>query len=378
VIKIAAPENKRSNDYAVTQAADDRDSRGKESFDATHIFRMTDDTGMFQHARFSIPDPDKGYTTDDNARALIMAVMLYENLPENVYLSLVYRYLGFVLYAQSESGGFRNFMTYGRQFTEEEGSEDCTGRCIWALGYTLASSAMPGGIKRACTAALKCALFRISTITSLRGQAYTIIGLGLIGGNEAKCFMPVLARSLLNQFELCAKKEWHWFEDRLAYDNAVLPWALFVAYRHLGQDQLLRTARKSLGFLDHITFRNGYFQAIGCKGWMIQGEEPAQYDEQPIEACTAALAHLVAFEVADDGLMMKLARRSFAWYLGENSRNESLIDGETGGCCDGITPDGLNQNQGAESIVGYCIANLSIEKYKAVDSLRLERKVSIP
>lgn len=375
MIKIATTEIKGYNDYTITQAPDGRDN--KVSFDASHIFRMTDDTGMFQHARFSIPDLDKGYTTDDNARALIMAVMLYEKFPKTAYISLVYRYLGFVLYAQNESGGFRNFMTYSRQFTEDEGSADCFGRCIWALGYTLASPAMPGGIKRACTAALKRTLSRIPSITSLRGQAYTIIGLGLIGGNEAKCFMSILTQSLLKQFELCSKKDWRWFEDKLTYDNAVLPWALFVAYRHLGQDIILRTARNSLGFLDYITFRNGYFQAIGCKGWMMQGEEPAQYDEQPLEACTTVLTHLAAYGISGDGLMLKLAQRGFAWYLGENSCGKSLIDGETGGCFDGITPDGVNQNQGAESIVGYCIANLSIETCKAVDSLRFEKKVSI-
>jgi hypothetical protein len=352
-------------------------NRGKENFNDTHILRMTDDTGMFQHARISIPDLDKGYTTDDNARALIMAVMLQERYPTQAYLSLVYRYLGFVLYAQAENGGFRNFMTYSRQFTEEEGSEDCFGRCIWALGYTLASPAMPGGIKRACTAAVKRALYRIPTITSLRGQANTMMGISLIGGNEAKIFMPVLARSLLKKFDQCAQKEWPWFEDELTYDNAVLPGALFVAYCHLRQDKLLSAAQVSLDWLDHITFRNGYFQAIGCKGWMLQGAEPTQYDEQPIEACTTALAHLAAYDATGDGAMLELAQRSFAWYSGKNSCGESLIDMETGGCCDGITPDGINQNQGAESIVGYCIANLSIEKYTAVDvSLGLARKVS--
>src|SRR5665647_3357747 len=342
-------------------------NRIKEKINVTHILRMTDDTGMFQHARFSIPDLDKGYTTDDNARALIMAVMLYENHPKVKYLSLVYRYLGFVLYAQNESGGFRNFMTYSRQFIEEEGSEDCFGRCIWALGYTLASPAMPGGIKNACAAAVKRALLRIPTITSLRGQADTMIGLGLIGGNEAKDFMPVLAKSLLTQYEQCATQDWHWFEDQLTYDNAVLPRALFVAYHHLGQGKLLQTARKSLAFLDQITFRNGYFQAIGCKGWMMQGAEPAQYDEQPIEACSTALAHLVAYDVTGEGAMLELARRSFAWYSGKNACGISLIDDETGGCCDGITPDGINQNQGAESIVGYAIAKLSVERYKMVE-----------
>lgn len=351
--------------------------RIKENFDVTHILRMTDDTGMFQHAQFSIPNLDKGYTTDDNARALIMAVMLYEKNLKTDYLSLVYRYLGFVLYAQIENGGFRNFMTYSRQFIEEEGSEDCFGRCLWALGYTLASPVMPGGIKRACAAAVKRARPRILRISSMRGQANTMIGLDLIGGTDANAFMHVLAQSLLKQFEQCAGTEWCWFEDKLTYDNAVLPWAMFVAYRQLREEKLLRTARESLEFLDQITFRNGYFQAIGCKGWMGQGEKPAQYDEQPIEACSTALAHLAAYDVTGDGAMLELARRSFAWYTGKNACGKSLIDGETGGCCDGITPDGINQNQGAESIVGYCIANLTIERYKAVDaSLCLVRQMS--
>ncbi len=349
----------------------------KENFDDTHIWRITDDTGMFQHARFSIPDLNEGYTTDDNARALIMAVMLHEDLPKRNYLSLIYRYLGFVLYAQNESGGFRNFMTYNRQFIEEEGSEDCFGRCLWALGYTLASPVIPGGIKQACAAAVKRALSRIPTINSLRGKANTMIGLSLIGGNEVRFFMPGLAQSLLKQYEQCSSQEWHWFENELTYDNAVLPWALLVAYNHLDQDKLLDTALNSLQFLDKITFRNGYFQAIGCKGWMVKGSEPAQYDEQPIEACASALTHLAAYNVTGDGAMLELARRSFDWYEGKNSYGKSMIDIKTGGCYDGITPNGINQNQGAESIVGYCIANLSIDVYKDVDVRPLlERQVS--
>ncbi|MDF2857784.1 MAG: hypothetical protein K0Q87_3635, partial [Neobacillus sp.] len=131
--------------------------------DDAHIFRMTDDTGMFQHTRYNVPDLDKGYTTDDNARALIMAVMLYENKRKSEYLVLIYRYLAFILYAQNENGHFRNFMTYNRQFTETQGSEECFGRCLWALGYTLASSVMPRGVKEACTSAVSRALPQISS-----------------------------------------------------------------------------------------------------------------------------------------------------------------------------------------------------------------------
>jgi len=340
---------------------------GKTLNDA-HIFRLTDDTGMFQHARFSIPDLAEGYTTDDNARALIMAVMLYENRCKPAYLALVYRYLGFVLYAQSESGRFRNFMTYSRQFTEKEGSEDCFGRCLWALGYTQASPIMPRGVKEACAAAASRARPHIQTLGWPRGQAYALIGLGFFDDPEVDCCLSGLANSLVSRFEHNAgEQDWRWFEDSLTYDNAVLPWALFAAYRRLRQDRLLRAARESLEFLDQITFHDGSFRPVGCKGWLVRGAEPAQYDEQPIEACTSTLAHLAAYEATGDGAMLELARRSFAWYLGENSRCECLIDSETGGCCDGITPDGVNRNQGAESIVSYCIASLALAKYEAAD-----------
>ena len=333
------------------------------TFDDAHIFRMTDDTGIFQHARFSLPNLTEGYTTDDNARALIMAVMLYEQYQKSSYLALVYRYLGFVLHAQNESGGFRNFMTYGRQFTEKEGSEDCFGRCLWALGFTQASSAMPQGVKEACGAAISRALPRIQNLCRLRGQAYALIGLSHIEGSKADMLLTELTDSMISQYEHdAADKDWRWFENSLRYDNAVLPWALFAAYSRLGQEHLLRVAQESLHFFDKVTFRDGYFRAVGCKGWLLRGSIPAQYDEQPLEASTATLAHLAAYEANGDQKMLELAQKSFAWYLGKNSRNECLIDGESGGCRDGITENGLNLNQGAESIVGYCIANLALAK----------------
>lgn len=336
---------------------------------------MTDDTGMFQHARFSLPNLTEGYTTDDNARALIMAVMLYEQYQKSNYLELVYRYLGFVLHAQNEKGGFRNFMTYGRQFTEKEGSEDCFGRCLWALGFSQASSAMPQGVKDACAAAIKRALPRIQNLFGLRGQAYALIGLGHIEGSQADILLTGLADSLISRFEHDAGDEdWRWFENSLTYDNAVLPWALFVSYSRLGQEHHLRVAQESLQFFDKVAFRDGYFRAVGCKGWLLRGSKPAQYDEQPLEASTATLAHLAAYEATGDQKMLKLAQQSFAWYLGKNSHNQCLIDGESGGCRDGITAKGLNENQGAESIIGYCIANLVLAKYET-DVVGLEREV---
>jgi hypothetical protein len=331
------------------------------TFNDAHIFRMTDDTGMFQHTRYNVPDLDKGYTTDDNARALIMAVMLYENNPKSEYLALVYRYLAFLLYAQNENGHFRNFMTYSRQFTEIQGSEECFGRCLWALGYTMASSVMPRGVKDACNSAVHRALPNISSLKCLRGQAYALIGLGLIDRVESASLILKLADSIALCFEQYAgEKEWCWFENSLTYDNAVLPWAMFVASHKTRQERFLSIARDSMAYLDQDAFRDGFFRPVGCRGWWIRGTEPALYDQQPVEASMSTLAHLAAYEITGDESMLELAKRSFAWYLGENSCQESLIDAETGGCHDGIMADGLNRNQGAESIIGYCIANLAL------------------
>jgi hypothetical protein len=333
-------------------------------FDDAHIFRMTDDTGMFQHTRFSVPDLDKGYTTDDNARALIMAVMLYERQPKKEFLALVYRYLAFVLHAQNDTGRFRNFMTYERRFTELEGSGDCFGRCLWSLGYTLASMVIPEGVKNACASAVRLSLPNIPFYSScIREQAYAIIGLGFVESDEAHAIIRELAAHLAGLFEKCAgDPDWQWFEDSLTYDNAILPWAMFTAYRTTNQDRFLHIARESMKFFDKLVFRDGFFLPVGCDGWWLRGKKPALYDEQPVEAAMSTLAHLAAYAITSEKAMLELAQKSFAWYSGENSLGKSLIDPDTGGCFDGITPDGVNRNQGAESIVSYAIANLALAK----------------
>jgi len=146
----------------------------------------------------------------------------------------------------------------------------------------------------------------------------------------------------------------------LTYDNAVLPWAMFVAYRITNQDRFLHIACTSMEFLDKLVFRDGFFRPVGCNGWWGRDKEPALYDQQPVEASMSTLAHLAAFAITGERAMLELARKSFAWYSGENSLGESLIDPDTGGCFDGITPTGVNRNQGAESIVGYGIARLAL------------------
>jgi len=325
-----------------------------------YIFRLTDDTGMFQHSKYGVPDPAYGYTTDDNARALIMAVLLYEKYKKEEYLDLIYRYSSFLLYAQNENGKFRNFMGYGRKWLEKEGSEDCFGRCIWALGFALSNKYTPQNVKYALQHVLEKALPNVALLCSLRGKAYSVIGLTRFQDIEAMGLVSNIAESFCRQYDNYKDRNWKWFENALTYSNSVLPWSLFAAYRVTGNKRFCSVAEESLEFLESITFKNGYFKPVGCKGWFIKGKSPALYDEQPVEACETALAYMEAYEATGKKIYIQKAKECYLWYEGKNSKGVPLVDADTGGCFDGLTDDGVNLNMGAESLVSYVISYLSV------------------
>ncbi|AGC67099.1 glycosyl transferase group 1 -like protein [Thermoclostridium stercorarium subsp. stercorarium DSM 8532] len=325
-----------------------------------HIFRLTDDTGMLQHSRFAVPDPTFGYTTDDNARALIMALMLYEKYRSRKYLGLVYKYTSFLLNAQNENGKFRNFMSYERKWLEEEGSEDCFGRCIWAICYALSNEHTPKGVKYGLLHLLNKAMSNIPSLKSPRSKAYTIIGLARLEDKQAKNIVYGLARSLCEQYEAHRDGEWKWFENIVAYCNSIMPWSLMLAYKVTGERKFFDVARESLEFLEGVTFRYGYFKPVGCNGWYLKGGVPAEYDEQTVEACETALTYLDAYEITGNRDYLQKAKMCHAWYEGVNSKGLPLIDKESGACFDGLTEQGVNLNMGAESLVSYVISSLRI------------------
>jgi len=341
---------------------------GKEAFIGIlkddHIFRLTDDTGMLQHSKYSLPDPKHGYTTDDNARALIMALMLYERYKEKKYLDLVYRYATFLLNAQNEAGKFRNFMRYDRKWLEEEGSEDCFGRCLWALGFAISNKCTPEGVKRGLSYLLKNAICHVTALNYSRSKAYSIIGLANLEDNEMGRIIFEMANSLCNQYDAHNNGEWKWFEDIVTYCNFVLPWSMIEAYKVTGTKRFLDIAEESLEFLGRVTFRNGYFKPVGCNGWLLKGGQPAELDEQAVEACEGVLTYLEAYNVTGEKKYLQKAEICHQWYEGFNSGGVSLIDNETGGCYDGLTQNGLNLNMGAESLVSYVISYLKITAEK--------------
>ncbi|MGB8451177.1 MAG: hypothetical protein WCD89_02495 [Anaerocolumna sp.] len=333
-----------------------------------YLFNITDDVGIFQHSIYGIPDLNEGYTTDDNSRALILAVKLFEGFQKPKYLKLIYKYLSFLLYAQNSNGKFKNFMDFNRKFLEEEGSEDCFGRCMWALGYTTSSRAVPDNIKRSCMYMINKALEHWPVLSSPRAKAYSIVGLSYLAERtEVLPLIETLSMSLLNQYTHYKDGDWHWFEDSMTYGNSFFPWSLLRAYNSLKIDILFATAKESMDFLNSVTSKEAFFKPIGCNGWYKKGnEEPAAYDEQPIEACEALLCNLDYYELTKDKKYLKSAEQCFNWYKGQNSKGLSLLDKDTGACYDGLNENGLNLNQGSESLVSYGIAFMELSKYTKI------------
>ncbi len=329
-----------------------------------HLLRLTDCTGIIQHACYSLPDRSTGYTTDDNARALIVALDLYRESRDMRALRLAERYLGFLSYAQNAAGKFRNFVDYSRRFLDEEGSEDAFGRSLWACGYTLENQ--PGS-NLACNARrlMDAAFPWVSRLRAPRAKGYCLLGLCHLltaqpDHHRAHVEIRRLSDSLVDQYRQTAGDGWHWFEDYLTYSNAVLPMSLFLAYQVVGKKSYLSTAVESLSFLADVVCEGDRLRLVGNRGWLVRGGTKAPFDEQPVDAALTVLAALTAHRVTGKQEYNDMAEIGFAWFLGRNAAGVPLYDPETGGGYDGLTPDGVNRNQGAESLLAYFLAYLAI------------------
>jgi len=330
-----------------------------------HFLRMSDDTGIFQHAMHTIPDRVHGYCTDDNARALEVMARCHHQYRDQESLGLLEIYFAFLLHARKPGGGFHNFMSYERVFLPPVRSEDATARAVCALGALIARPPRPSLAILAQEAFLDA--MTITDDFSLRGRAYEISGLtdyltAFPDDVRMRREMGKAANCLMRAFRQCASPNWAWFEDLLTYDNAALPHALFVASETLGNKIYRETALESCRFLIGATFTGNHFSFVGCNGWYPKGAEKARFDQQPIEATSTVRMLREAFAATGDVSFIKLMRKAFYWFLGDNDASVALFDYRSRGCYDGLTPDGVNLNQGAESLISYMLAYLSIEE----------------
>jgi glycosyltransferase involved in cell wall biosynthesis len=341
-----------------------------------HVHHLTDDTGMLQHATFDVPRYSDGYCLDDNARALLLMTHLEEagTHPPAVVRTLATRYLSFGNHAFDETTGrFHNFLTYARTWHDEPGSDDSYGRAMWALGTVVGRSSDPGR-RGLCTRIFQGALQSTPVLTSPRAWAYTLLGIdeylrAFAGDSNVEAVRSRLASKLMVCFLESSTAEWSWFEDRLTYCNARIPQALLLTASRMGDRGMTDVALRSLDWLVKQEFAaDGTFGPVGSNGFHVRGSERAVFDQQPVEACAMVSACLDAHRVTGDARFLKLARRAFRWFLGENPREAQVYDARTGGCRDGIHADRLNENQGAESTLSFLGA---LSEMRAVDQLTL-------
>jgi glycosyltransferase involved in cell wall biosynthesis len=332
-----------------------------------HLRHMTDETGMLQHAVFTVPNYREGYTTDDNARALMVSALL-EEAGSGVAFDLASRYLAFVWYAfDTETGGFRNVMDYQRRWLKEGISDDSHGRTLWSLGMVLGRSTSIA-LHNMAGWMFEQALPAILKTTSPRAWAFALIGIHeylrrFAGAREANQVREELGHRLLSMYQNNRADDWRWFEDSLTYCNAALSHALIMSGKWIPNPGMTEAGFESLGWLADLQRADkegGHFVPIGSNGFYKRGGERVRFDQQPVEAQAMVSACLEAYKISGDKRWHREARRAFEWFLGRNDLNIPIYDPTTGGCRDGLHPDRPNENQGAESTLAFLQALMEL------------------
>jgi len=374
-----------------------------------HLHRLTDDTGMLQHAIFTVPNRGEGYTTDDNARALILAVRLEQmekkkfagSAPPAVDVVVdpispnsACRYLSFLEHAfNAERGRFRNFLGYDRRWNETEGSEDSHGRALWALGTVLGRS-KDQALRSAAGRLFEFSLPAVVEFYSPRACAYALLGIqeyldSYAGDRDAQKIRAVLAGRLLEMYESIRRPDWKWFEDVAAYGNARLPEAMLLVGSAGADDRMVSAGLESLDWLmesqrsesqgsespgseSQGSETHGHFVPIGSQGFYRQAGEKARFDQQPIEAAGAVSACLQAYRITRESCWRDRAWSAFNWFLGDNDLQVPLYDSITGGCRDGLHPDRANENQGAESTLSFLTALLEMRSLHEDEQMEIQ------
>jgi glycosyltransferase involved in cell wall biosynthesis len=340
-----------------------------------HLYRMTDHTGILEHAVFVVPNYPEGYTTDDNARALIVAILLEEYASgELTVTDLASRYLAFLWLAfDPTTRRFRNCLSYERQWQESEGSEDSHGRALWGLGTVLGRS-NNAGWRGSAGRMFELAVPAAIEFKSPRACAFALLGLqeyldSFPGDRAALSASDVLANRLLNSYRINHSSDWNWFENVLAYSNARLPQALIRAGMRAANEEMVSAGLEALDWL--VTIQRcdvkGHFVPIGSQGFYSKKTEKARFDQQPVEACAVVSACVQAYRATGKGHWRKEAWSAFNWFLGDNDLQIALYDPTTGGCRDGLHPDRANENQGAESTLSFLMALLEMRKLEKTD-----------
>ena len=332
--------------------------------DLRHISDLTDQTGIIQHAVFSMPNRKEGYCIDDNARALLLMVWAGRDKKNQTTADLLSIYLSYIHYMQTEDGYFRNFMNYNKETPEARGSEDSFGRTIMALGY-LINEGTSALLVKTGQDIFKKAYPHVSELVSIRGMANSIIGICQVvkyqHPDDLKRNMVItLADKMVEMYQANRESDWRWFEPVLTYDNAMLPLALLHAYEVSKNEAYLVTAFEAMEFLESKVFYDDILRPIGNHGWLTRGGAPALFDQQGIDVMAMVLYYQQAYRVTKEQQYIDRMYKSYQWFLGRNDLGLPLYDLSTGGCADGLHSEGVNLNEGAESTLAYWISHVAV------------------
>ena len=345
-----------------------------------HLFRMTDNTGIFQHAIFNVPNYREGYCTDDNARAFILTLLLPEmtsRVAQRDVERLASTYLSFLWDAfDQETKRFRNFMSHSREWLEEVGSEDSHARALWAVGMALGRSGNDGH-RNLCALLFQRGLPVVEQFTSPRAWAFVLLAMqeylrSFSGDRIVNQLRDLLTTRLLELFQANSSKEWQWFEPIATYDNAKLSHAMILSGHWTSRGEVFQAGLQSLRWLvERQRAKAGHFAPIGSNGFWKRGGERARFDQQPVEAYATISACLEAFGLTHDEYWKRASRRCFEWFLGRNDLGESLYDSSTGGCRDALHQDRVSQNQGAESSLAFYLSLAEMTQAETAPDLKI-------
>ena len=330
--------------------------------DLQHVRRLSDDTGMLQHATFHLPNPKEGYCLDDNVRALIFCAQALEaGGPRRPLEALLDRYLSLVHYLQLPDGRFHNFIGYDRNYLDRVGSDDSFGRTVWALGRLLASEAVSQDHKDLAWQMYLGARPHLTELRSLRAVAFGVLGLAHLCPSEqysegVRAFTAEVAAFLVDEWRAASDAEWRWFEPVLTYGNAILPLAVLRAHGVTNDPEHLAIAREATAFLERYTFADRMIRPVGCHTFMRRGEEPGRFDQQPLDAMAMVYLYAAWYEHTGDERDRQKAIISYEWFTGLNDLGLPLYHPERGSCFDGLMANGVNRNQGAESTLAFWMA----------------------
>jgi glycosyltransferase involved in cell wall biosynthesis len=333
-------------------------------FSWKHIDRLTNQVGILQHATYSLPNYKEGYCLDDNARALLVTLLAQHDFADKRLDRRISTYLSYIYYHQREDGLFHNFMNFQHSFLDEVGSEDSFGRTMWALGVLLRETKLTSYYQLGHELFFR-AVPNFGQLRSNRAIAYTVLGIAEYLHHQSNDevmieLMRTLIGKLVQEYEASSDEHWQWFEPVLAYDNAILPYALLTAYPFLNDETIKQLGLSTLKFLESITVQNGALSLVGNQEWAKQGKHISKFGQQPLDVTAMVFMYREAFRLTNKKVYFTRMIASFRWFLGENDLRLGLYDEETKGCCDGLESYGINRNQGAESTLCFYLAYIVV------------------